>query len=435
MKKLIQCMLVFLFLSTNAFAADLCVSVSGGGDGTDWNGGCLTWSSFTPVRGNTYFVADGSYGGKDFSSQSGTSSIVVRKAIETNHGTSISNWASTYGDGQATFSSHISIGASYFELNGAKRNENDWSDHTAYGFYINTGSYRGIYWPNSNTDTIVKYVAIVGNSQDIDRGMFDMKYGCDGCGANASGSNDNVTISHCLGKDASAVTVFMTEDDTILLEYNYFWGNVSGGVSHGEMVQTDVVTNLTIRYNYWRDAEGTGIIMLNYDDGVYIYGNVFYDVGWGVTDGAIAENCPNCFPHGTCITSNVKIYNNSFVDLSDLYNVGLTFCGGSNRTSANNIWSGNLATVSIGTDTSYTNSTNLSTSYFDDYPGDIFTLSIDTPGGTTLTNLTEGGRLQTYTTDMNGNLYDQGDGNWSRGAYAFGDEVTPANAIQGVTIN
>ena len=114
MKKLSIILFVVLLIPAICLSANYAVgpSATGNGSGSDYNN-LMAWS-FTPVRGNTYYLVDGSYGSKTFSTAvSGTTLITIKKATESDYG-GLSNWSSTYGDGQAIFTGEVSFRSSYW---------------------------------------------------------------------------------------------------------------------------------------------------------------------------------------------------------------------------------------------------------------------------------------------------------------------------------
>ena len=109
---------------------------TGSNNGTDWTNAYRSLPSAL-VRGDTYYVAAGSYPAHTFGDpQSGTLTITVKKATAADHGTA-SGWQATYGTGQATFNSVIQFQTGYYVLDGQTRNEADWFDGASYGFRIN----------------------------------------------------------------------------------------------------------------------------------------------------------------------------------------------------------------------------------------------------------------------------------------------------------
>src|SRR5262249_5109060 len=75
---------------------------TGSGDGSDWTN-AFTDLPASLVRGDTYYVADGTYSKYTFDDPaSGSDSITVLKATASAHGTD-TGWQAGYGDGSATF--------------------------------------------------------------------------------------------------------------------------------------------------------------------------------------------------------------------------------------------------------------------------------------------------------------------------------------------
>ena len=116
--------LILCFLTARtAFAACHVVTSSGSGSktGTDWNNSYAKLPA-TLVRGDIYYLSDGTYGSYTFNTTlSGTTQVEIRKAQAADH-CSDSGWnASTMGNAQAQFSD-ITVGVSsttgYLTVNG-----------------------------------------------------------------------------------------------------------------------------------------------------------------------------------------------------------------------------------------------------------------------------------------------------------------------------
>ena len=102
---LIFCMLcaISAALPNVCSAANHYIRDGASGDGSNWTN---AWDDLpaTLIRGDTYYVADGTYaGGYVFDDAAdGTKTITIKKAIESDHGTD-TGWSSAYGDGQAVW--------------------------------------------------------------------------------------------------------------------------------------------------------------------------------------------------------------------------------------------------------------------------------------------------------------------------------------------
>src|SRR4030067_9598 len=88
---------------------------SGNGSGSDWTNAKTSLTGL--VRGNTYYLADGSYASFAFGvANSGSSYINIYKATASDHGTE-TGWDPSYGDGVATISG-MSVQTGYLILDG-----------------------------------------------------------------------------------------------------------------------------------------------------------------------------------------------------------------------------------------------------------------------------------------------------------------------------
>ena len=128
--------LMLLAISSGADAAVVCVgpATTGNGSGTNWSN-LKAWSG-TPARGDTWYLADGSYGAKNFTTAaSGSTLITIKKATVADHGEVSAGWLDTMGDGQAVFTPPIRFGTSYWVFDGTR--SVDWSTTaTDYGFAL-----------------------------------------------------------------------------------------------------------------------------------------------------------------------------------------------------------------------------------------------------------------------------------------------------------
>jgi hypothetical protein len=95
----IQC---FLVSAAHAASKYVRAGAIGNGSGADWANAYPTLPS-TLVRGDTYYIADGNYGGYTFNTPtSGQQYIYIKKASGGDHGTDV-GWNSSFGDGQVVF--------------------------------------------------------------------------------------------------------------------------------------------------------------------------------------------------------------------------------------------------------------------------------------------------------------------------------------------
>jgi len=202
----------------------------------------------------------------------------------------------------------------------------------------------------------------------------------------------------------------------------------------------------TVRWNIWKDIEGTGIVIFS-GDSWKVYGNLFFHTTLASNQG-IGQGCVGTWT-GYSVT-NAQVYNNTAVDLRlapDTNTTGIYFSNTSSNTgnvAYNNIFY-NCEALSLDTYLTHsynafsnassgslaesgTGQYNISSSIFTNYANDIFTLSTSTDPGMTLS--------APYNTDMLG-IYRGAGGVWDRGAYEY--EGSPQTNIryirQGATGN
>jgi len=272
-----------LAMSLGAGAADLCVlpSSSGSADGSDWSN--ALGASFTPVRGNAYFIGSGEYGAKTWSvANSGTTTITIQKATEANHGPS-TGWDSGFDSGSAKWTGGWQISTDYWIFDGVRR-PSDWrlGETNGYGFYVSSGETNGktirldntfSAWCDSST---FQYIDFRAGGQGTGYGD-DVVYGIFG--------NSGITFRYCALRDSDR-TIFLQRGEwqNLMVESCYIARNNSTPEIHGEMLSDVGSDYQTFRNNQIVDIEGTGVWAVlngtgsktstNTANGWKIYGNV-----------------------------------------------------------------------------------------------------------------------------------------------------------------
>jgi hypothetical protein len=309
-------------------------SSSGTGSGTSWSN--ALGASWTPVRGLTYCLADGTYTNKTLSvADSGTTTITIVKATTTDHGATANGgddgWVSTMGDGQALFDNSggggIVVESNYWVIDGAVGSLT--STQTAYGFWINQPSncsqnHEYVSVENTNIHHVtVSHIGFVGCGA-----AFNFAQSGFALSTSANYKHD-LTFSHFYCGDVTlCFNVTNMADSTI--EYGYWAPNWSSSEFHGEQfginnchtsdggacsgassacTQGLCTTNLTIRYNIIEGCNGTGcIVMLGPGNvasapNIKIYGNVIRECG-DVGDGLITNGGDNFVLQGALVYNN-----------------------------------------------------------------------------------------------------------------------------------
>lgn len=323
-RSVLLALLIFLTGSISSRAADHYVRQGANGNGSDWNNahGQLPVNL---IRGDTYWIADGSYPGYQFDDPvSGSAYITVKKATATNHGTN-TGWQAAYGDGVATWGP-ISCSTSYIIFDGVTG-----SYKSGHGFeiYSAVGGVNLFRFDNAPKYVTVSHVNMHFSSRDVT--PADAIYGNTPC--------QNITVSHCYIHEISRCPLLMRYWNNLLWEYNWSARNKSTPESHAEGVSTHGGGGHVIRYSTWEDIEGTAIIVnLNAPSSNWeIYGNIFFQnpgsgIG-GVGHGIVGDN------FGDSGINGLKYYNNSAYNITGV-NSGLRFwgTGRANLVAYNNVW-------------------------------------------------------------------------------------------------
>ncbi|MFT3769130.1 MAG: hypothetical protein QM820_27130 [Minicystis sp.] len=320
----LQSILAVTLASSAAHAASVCVgpTATGNGSGSDWNN-MKAWSG-TPKRGDTWYLADGTYAGKSFSVPvSSTTPITIKKATVSDHGPS-TGWVNTLGDGQAAFSSGIQFESSHWVLDGQTGGgPGKWN--TGFGFRItstnNSLANIRIGYTSKADDVTIRHVDLQG------KGSASTQGGGYSNDAVAIYGSSNVTLSHAWIHGAGRCPFFI---DTASSVFEYVWVQSYYGSSsvHSEVASIWnfsglPIGDITFRHNLFTHIVSTGGLMFdnssNPSSHLYVYGNVFYkpagDV-WEEANGVIGGWTGG----GGEEMHNVWVYDNTFanVDQSSL---------------------------------------------------------------------------------------------------------------------
>ncbi|WP_340122723.1 hypothetical protein [Methylobacter svalbardensis] len=408
---------VFLFAAETAIAANHYIrsGAAGASNGNDWTNAYTSLPS-TLVRGDTYYIAGGSYSGRTFNTPaSGTSVITIKGATIADHGID-TGWSNTYAveNTQATWTSGVTFNTSYWIFDGSVGP--NWSKtKSQYGFKFNPVNYAVKVYNLSSAISDVKIAHITATAPTGDVEKFFLSTD------NSTKSVNNVTFSHCL-VDGWSNAVWATSAGLLmnnwLIEHNVILNGYSSAANHGEDINNNYghLDNLTIRYNWFEGrSTGTGsIVVLNGPAGpYYIYGNVFKNMIGG--DGIIA---------GIHYTLNGAIYNNTFDNVDNGYKNGAWIGHDVSANVYNNIIYNSIASIGANFTgkkdyNAYFSTTSTPTeangqigtgSPFVNELGNDMRLSAASKAGTTFS--------APYDIDVVRNARG-GDGAWDRGAFEF----------------
>ncbi len=414
-------------------------------NGTDW-ANALTSLPTTLKRGDTYYLANGSYGGYTFNTaNSGTTAITVKKAVETDHGTD-TGWSSTYGDGQAVFT-NWQIYTDYYVFDGQRRNA-DWTLGTTSQYGIKVAGRSPVRLDNGagvgGDNLTFRYIDIQGGGRDTGAGD-DVIYGLTG--------NSNITFEFSALHDSDRV-IFLTRGDwrNLVVDHCYLARNTSSPASHGEMMSVYQSTNMTFRYNIIEDIEGTAVWAGIGDGGSVtwrIYGNtIFYSAAYLADTGRkpghnfgvagmifIAKDATN-----NNSGNDVWFYNNTMVNVPGSYS-GVVIQSGVGNEVRNNVWYSSVRTnnsfngtishnwyfnTPVDGDTTSTKTVcTTGCDIFNSISGKDFRLKKATGGGMAL--------AAPFNIDITGATRGA-DGVWDRGAFEFGGVVNTIGAPTGLVV-
>lgn len=422
---------------------------TGNGSGSDWTNAYTDLPS-SLVRGDTYYVAAGSYLGihtlKD--PLSGTAVITIKKATVADHGTD-TGWSDSYA-GQAQFGQFF-IQSGYYTIDGNGRT----SPTSGYGIFIQlpgtscttNGCYA--FWLQGGYEishVTIRYVEVRGYGYDdtTSSSTSTAIYGAPG-NPRTGGSISNISIQYCYFHDwgRAGCPILSRQWTNVTLEYSYFAVTHYFADKHTAAWSDGGTNNLTIRYNTFLNIASTGVIdIVNggtpyTQSGLYIYGNVFWmsnSSEYQTGDGAI-----DCINNNKC--SDAYIYNNTFVNFNNIS--GRIAWGNADPSSTNiyvydNLWYNSAAVAPTGPVTTdynyYIKCTGLpseshmetgSSNPFVNLTGGDFHLTGATKAGQTLAS--------PYDHDPEGNIRGA-DGTWDRGAYEFLENVTKPTPPSGLTV-
>ncbi|MGZ3769004.1 MAG: hypothetical protein ACXVCP_06910 [Bdellovibrio sp.] len=424
---LITMLAAVALISESAIAANHYIrsGATGSNSGNDWSNAYTSLPSVL-VRGDTYYIAGGSYAGKTFDTpESGTSVIAIKGATVADHGIA-TGWSDTYSveNAQAIWTSNVEFITSYWIFDGVV-GPNLSKTESQYGFKFSTMA-KPISIYNLSTaisNITVSHITATAPTDDIEKYFIQTD--------NSTKSVNNVTFSHCLvngWENAVWATSNALLMDNWLVEYNVILNGFSSATNHGEDINNNYgyLNNLTIRYN-WFEGRTTGtasIVCLNAPCGAYyIYGNVFKNMiggdgiitgGWYPLSGAIYnntfDNVDNGYGNGDWIGHDVSAiaYNNLIYN--SVASIGANFTGKMDY----NAYFQTTKTPSeahgqIGSGSPFVNET-----------ANDLRLLVATSAGTILSS--------PYNMDLTGKVRGA-DGNWDRGAMEFVSSSLPPVAL------
>jgi len=320
-------------------------------NGTDW---ANAWTSLpaTLVRGDTYYIADGTYGEYIFDDPvSGELYITIKKAIQSDHGTD-TGWNLSYGDGQAAFTSvnpltgayALKFSSSYWTFDGqtgAKDGRDGLHGFKADYYFTPVFDARPSYGYDSGNAHAVEmgpnisninflHTEVDGNNEG--RGGTNCEFVTLGIySASAMGNTTNINFDFAYIHDfvGTHFLIANTHDWTI---NNSYFSKLKGGLQYeaddscsgnpSRYIHREPIShhpdgeNFTVKNSVFEDFSGTGAIVFGLVNGgdytdVKIYNNIFNNptapAEYPLTNVISGTNSPNF--------TNLFVYNNVFANL------------------------------------------------------------------------------------------------------------------------
>ena len=272
---------------------------TGAGNGANWTD---AWTQLPQslTRGDTYYVADGNYGGYTFDDPlAGGQYVTVKKAIADEHGSEV-GWQASYGDGTAVFTGTINVAVGYFVFDGSTGGgPGSWK--SGHGFEFTSSAGTGIEYFNvtpgvSNLQIRHTYFHQVGDTSVYAVGATGIY--------NPDILNDSL-FEYCYFENLGRLPFFLRNGSRNIIQYNYT-GDICGTSvydvdNHCEAVVIHDMDDSHFRWNYVAECPSSGGFVKNNvqnSDLIRIYGNVF--------ENGFPINCNS----GPC--TNWRVFNNTF---------------------------------------------------------------------------------------------------------------------------
>lgn len=287
---------------------------TGQNNGSDWTN---AWTQLPTslVRGDTYYIADGTYGEHMFDdAESGATYISIKKATAGDHGTD-AGWQSTYGDGQAVFTGLINFTKGYYVWDGITGSG---SDYNSYGFKIIPSNTRAnqylmgipaIGFSSYQVDHItVSHTAIITSGQGTGEYTQVCIYSL---ARDASYASSDITISSNYLSNASS-NILMRQARNWTIANNYFDGNWSSSDNHGQQISPAASSNIFLYNNIFKNS-ATFIIGAHNEGGGNSNWHVFNNIAIG---GTLSAGFAMGESGETDGLINSNFHNNTFVSVN-----------------------------------------------------------------------------------------------------------------------
>src|SRR6266542_4109676 len=290
MKKILVICSLSVTIAANAANHYIRAGATGANNGTDWSNAWTTLPG-SYVRGDTYYVADGTYVGNFVFStpESGSALITFQKAVPCDHGTA-TGWSDAFGAGQSVFSATSGIvirpQTGYWVFDGQVGSGDGSAARHGFKFATSDTANPCIYVINNYLVRFLTFshVEVQGHGwyQGTDNTpLFEN---------NSTAACSNFTFQSCYFHDCGGGWITSHQNaPNVLIEHCYFRnagsGNPSFHMAGVILYGRQSGMNVTVRYNAFENVGsigGSGYLCLGDDatsvtsDGYDVYGNVFF---------------------------------------------------------------------------------------------------------------------------------------------------------------
>ncbi len=280
---------------------------SGAANGANWTDAYdeLSSAETAAARGDTIYVADGTYAAVTFNTAaSGATVITVKKATVADHGTT-TGWLDSYGDGQAV------IGQCYFPSGGwwtfdGQVGGGPTSWESGHGFKFSVSAGTDPIWIVAGVHNIrFEHCEITANASSgppYSTGFY------------APSSSSNLYIGYCYLHDVPGDMMQTRGLTNFTVEYSKMARNFQDATRHGDLIENDSSGfNYIFRYNFVEDCVGTYLLGHHNTgilDGYKIYGNIFY---WTTSfAGTLDNGMISTLTSGSGYITNMTVHQNTF---------------------------------------------------------------------------------------------------------------------------
>lgn len=287
MKSILK-LLAFFALGQSAFGATWYVRDGASGSGTSWSDAYdeLSSAETAAARGDTIYIADGSYSAVTFNTAtSGSTLITIKKATVADHGTE-TGWSDTYGDGQATIAAQVMFSSSSWVIDGNGTFTTPTSNTLSYGIRILDGATSNI--------GVIRFSSGVSN--------VTLRYVCS---ENTYGSSDG---------NYNTANIYAPSSTHLKFQYCNFWKSGSDGISFSStsfvLIEKCWFALLAELHNHGPDYHGQTIQLF--------YGGDDYVLRWNVFDRCQGQSLLAIQGDGD-VTHRVRFYGNLIYRANDYF--------------------------------------------------------------------------------------------------------------------